>query len=140
MERRFSPYKDWAPVFLRLTVGIILFAHGSQKMFGGMTKFTATVAQLDLPFGWLPGLFAYLAAASEFFGGILLILGLATRWAALLAGFVMLVAVTMVHAGQLTGKNGFEFPLLMLAACVSLVITGGGKASIDQTILNRDLL
>ena len=70
-----------APLILRLVLGVIFIAHGYPKLFGGgMEKFVGTVTTKV----GMPPFMAYVAALSEFGGGVLLLLGLFTRWAALL--------------------------------------------------------
>src|SRR5579859_2953626 len=88
-----------ATAILRLVLGVVFFAHGAQKMlgwFGGygfsgtMGFFTGTLH--------IPEVFAFLAIASEFFGGIGLIAGFLTRIAAFGIATTMLVAIAMVHS------------------------------------------
>ena len=133
MLKKLSRLSDWAPTILRIVAGIIFIPHGYQKLFGGMAKFTPYIVKLGFPFTLAPTAFAYAAALAEFLGGILLIIGLLTRWAALFAGINMAIAVLKVHLHNgLTGSGGFEFPLALLAICVALVLMGGGKASMDR--------
>ena len=134
---------DAATTVLRLVTGIVFFAHGAQKMLGwfGGYGFTGTRGFFT---GMLhiPAIFAFLAIAAEFFGGIGLILGLFTRVAAFGIFCNMLVAVAMVHrqfgffmnwAGTQKGE-GFEFHLLAMAITVFLMIRGAGAASIDRLL------
>ena len=122
-------------LIMRLTLGAIMIAHGYAKIIprGALYNFTHTVAHLGMP-AWL----GYVAAFTEFFGGILLILGLLTRVAAVGVAIDMAVAVIKVHLhGGLTGRNGqpgFEFPLALFAVSVMLVFTGAGLLSIDHVI------
>lgn len=131
----------FAPLALRLPVGVILAAHGSQKLFGwfggygleGTGKWMASI-------GLEPGVvMAALSGSAEFFGGLLILLGLATRPAALVAAFTMVVAILSVHIhnGLFMSNNGYEYALALLAATVSLVISGGGRASVDQLLANK---
>lgn len=132
---------SFAPLALRVPVGIIFAAHGSQKLFGwfggygleGTGKWMASI-------GLEPGvLMAALAGSAEFFGGLLILLGLATRPAALVAAFTMVVAILSVHIhnGLFMSNNGYEFGLALLAATLSLVISGGGRVSVDQVISSK---
>lgn len=125
-----------SPLFLRLPVGIILMAHGSQKLFGwfggyglhGTAKFMASV-------GLEPGLLmAALSGSAEFFGGLFLFLGLLTRPAAFFAGFTMLVALFSVHIshGLFLSNGGFEYALALAAVCASLLISGSGALALDR--------
>ena len=90
----------------------------------------------------IPAAFAFLAIMAEFLGGLGLILGLLTRFAAFGIAVNMLVAITMVHSqfgffanwsGQQKGE-GIEYHLLVLAITVFLMIRGAGAASIDRKI------
>ncbi len=112
---------------LRVVLGAILITHGKQKLFGGMGNFTHMVAAIGMP-GWM----GYLAAGTEFFGGILLILGLATRLVGIAVTIEMLVAVFRVHLKHgLAGQGGYDFPLLVCATAFSLIFFGAGSISLD---------
>jgi putative oxidoreductase len=76
------------------------------------------------------------AALAEFLGGICLVVGLFTRYAALAIAIIMTIAITTAHYQRLVG--GYEFPLLLLAAAVALMLTGGGPLSFDKSVLRRD--
>jgi putative oxidoreductase len=132
-----------ATAILRLVLGIVFFAHGSQKMLGwfGGYGFTGTMGFMT---GGLhiPAAFAVLAISAEFFGGIGLILGLLTRVAAFGIAVNMLVAVFTVHlpfgffanwSGTQKGE-GYEFHLLVLAMAAFLMIRGGGALSVDRKL------
>lgn len=112
---------------LRLVLGAIMIAHGYTKVFGGMPHFVETVRGIHLP-GWL----AYLSAASEFGGGILLIAGFFTRFVALCVCINMLVAIFGVHwKNGFTGQGNYQFPLSLAAIAFSLIFTGAGPISVD---------
>jgi len=131
-----SRYSEWSALFLRIAVGVIFIAHGQQKLFGGLARFERDLESLGVP---LPGVFAIIVALVEFLGGIALLLGLFTRWAALLLAINMLVAILRVHLPHgLIGKDGFEFPLALLAAVLSLALTGPQKFSIERSVLKRE--
>src|SRR3979490_1590717 len=115
---------DMATTILRLALGVIFFAHGAQKMLGwfGGYGFTGTMGFFTGALH-VPAVFAFLAIAAEFFGGLGLIFGLFTRIASFGIFCNMIVAVTMVHgqfgffmnwAGTQKGE-GFEFHLLALS-------------------------
>lgn len=128
----------WSPLLLRLVVGAVMSAHGSQKLFGwfGGHGFEATVNAFA-GMGLKPGLlWAALAAGGEFFGGLLLILGLFTRLAALNTAVIMAVAIFTAHAGAFFLPAGMEYALTLLAAALVLLETGGGALSFDSKIGN----
>jgi putative oxidoreductase len=128
---------------LRLVLGIVSFAHGAQKMLGWFGGYGCTGTMgFFTRMMHVPAVFAFLAIAAEFFGGLGLIFGLFTRVAAFGILCNMLVAVAMVHhqfgfflnwAGTQKGE-GFEFHLLALAITVFLMIRGAGVASADRLL------
>lgn len=122
---------------LRVPLGVILAAHGSQKLFGWLGGYgLEATGQWMASVGFAPGyLMALMAGSAEFFGGLALILGLLTRPAAAVAAFTMLMAMT-VHLGNglFVSNNGYEFALILLAASLSLVFSGGGKLALDNQL------
>lgn len=131
-----------APLFLRLALGAMILPHGLQKTLGwfGGYGFQGTMGYLTGTVG-APWLFALLAILAESVGGVMLLLGLGTRYAALGVGGVMAVAMTMhwQHGffmnwfGNQKGE-GIEFFLLALGIVAALLALGGGKASIDSRL------
>lgn len=123
-----------AVLILRLVLGTIFFAHGAQKVFGafgghGITGVIGMTTSFGLP---LPVVFAWLVALIEFAGGIAVFLGFFTRVAAFGICINMTVAIIKVHMKNgLFAPMGFEFPLSLLAIALSLVVSGGGRISID---------
>lgn len=116
-----------ALLVLRAVLGIIFIAHGYHKLDGHMHEFSGTVAGLGLP-GWL----AYVSALSEFLGGILVILGLLTRFASFAITIDMVVAISKVHWKHgLVGASGYEFPLSVAAIAFSLIFLGAGPIALD---------
>lgn len=112
---------------LRLALGAIMIGHGYGKVFGGLHKHAEFVASLGIP-AWM----AYLSAAAEFLGGILLVAGLLTRLAAFAVCINMLVAIFKVHLHNgLLGQGGYQFPLALAAMAFSLIFTGAGPVSLD---------
>ena len=138
ISRVMSTRAGWAPLALRLPVGIIFAAHGAQKLFGWFGGYGLTgTAQWMESIGLAPGvLMVLLAGGAEFFGGLALIAGLLVRPAALALSVAMLVAIFTVHIshGLFMSNNGYEFALALLAASVSLLISGGGSASVDAAM------
>jgi putative oxidoreductase len=137
---------DSATAIVRLVLGVIFFAHGAQKMMGwfGGYGFTGTMGFFTGVLH-IPAVFAFLAIAAEFFGGLGLIFGLFTRVASLGVFCNMIVAIAMVHGrfgfwmnwtGAQKGE-GYEYHLLLLAASAFLMIRGAGAASLDRLLLSR---
>ncbi|PTA50854.1 oxidoreductase [Shewanella morhuae] len=132
---------SFAPLALRIPIGIILIAHGSQKLFGWFGGYGLEgTGQWMASIGLTPGyLMALMAGSSEFFGGLLLLLGLLTRPTALILSFTMIVAIFSVHIGNglFLANNGYEFGLALLAATASLAVSGAGKLSLDNLLVSR---
>ena len=134
---------NWVLTILRVVLGIVIFAHGAQKMLGwfGGYGFSGTMGFFTKSMK-IPAPFAFLAICAEFFGGLGLILGLLTRIAAFGVGVNMLVAIAAVHwkhglfanwTGAQKGE-GFEFHLLALAIVVAIIVQGAGALSLDSVI------
>src|SRR5882757_106381 len=119
-----------ATLFLRLTFGILIAHHG----WGKLENFDATAAQMTGFFGMSGKVATSLLIFAEFFCGILVVIGLATRFACIPLIIAMAVAVVKVHNMQIMadakGPNG-EPAFLYLMAFVSLLIIGPGKVSVD---------
>ena len=129
-------------LILRLTLAIVIFPHGAQKVFGwfGGDSFKNTL-QFFTSSG-IPTGFALLAVAAEFLGPLGLAVGFLTRIAAFCIACVMLVAIVTVHrphgffmnwSGTQQGE-GFEYHLLVLGIAIALMIVGGGTWSIDGAL------
>ena len=132
---------SFAPLALRIPIGIILMAHGAQKLFGWFGGYGLEgTGQWMASIGLTPGyLMALMAGSSEFFGGLLLIIGLLTRPTALVLSFTMVVPIFSVQIGNglFLSNNGYEFGLALLAATLSLTISGAGKLSADNLLTAR---
>ncbi|WP_198333304.1 DoxX family protein [Psychrobacter aquimaris] len=130
-----------AALILRVPVGLILAAHGAQKLFGwfGGNGLAGTAGWLS-SMGMEPGLLmAILAGGAEFFGGLALVLGLLTRPAALIAAFTMLVAIFSVHIsnGLFAADGGYEYALTLMVALLALTVQGGGAISMDKALSEK---
>jgi putative oxidoreductase len=145
---------DVALLVLRLGGLGLALAHGYGKVMSLSTGhgegFIAGVESLGFP---LPGLFAWAAALAEFLGGLCVALGLGTRVAAALAGVTMLVAAFLRHhalqhllvtlgamkASEETVRSwgNPELALVYLLVFATLVLTGGGRLSLDRILPSR---
>jgi putative oxidoreductase len=123
---------------LRVGAGVIFAAHGAQKLFGWFGGYG-----LEGTAGWMtsiglePGLpMAVLAGGAEFFGGLLLIIGLFVRPVALMLAITMVVAIVTVHLehGLFLSNNGYEFGLALLVISAALAVRGAGSLSIDRLL------
>jgi putative oxidoreductase len=130
--------RTWVALPLRLALGAVFIAHGAQKVFGmwggpGLKAFSGGQAPLGLDPAW-----AWLGAAAicELLGGTLVLTGFLTRLGALLIAPVMLVAIFGVHwpGGFFLQNKGYEYALVLLGIALALLISGGGRLSIDETL------
>jgi len=132
--------QNWAPTLARIILGIIFFAHGSQKVFGwfGGPGLRQTLRGLKEHVG-LPPIPALAAVGAELLGGAALILGFLARLSALGIAVNMLAAIVMVHGryglfmnwfGDRKG-HGIEYHLLAIALTVVIIVEGAGAFSVD---------
>ena len=126
---------------LRVPVGIVLAAHGAQKLFAWFGGYGLEgTGQYMESIGLAPGfLMALLAGSAEFFGGLALVLGVLTRPAALVSAFTMLMAIFTAHIsnGLFLSNGGYEYALALFAATLSLVFSGAGRLAVDNLIANK---
>lgn len=123
---------------IRFFTGLILMPHGAGKLFGwfggrGIEGTAAGFAKLGLE----PALpLAYVVGVTEFFGGLLVVIGLLTRPAALGVAIIMAVSVFHVHLknGFFWFNGGYEYPLLWGIVALAIVFCGGGALSVDRKI------
>jgi putative oxidoreductase len=136
-----------ALMMIRLTLGTIFIAHGSQKLLGlfGGSGLTATFRAFEEKMG-IPPVFTFLAIIAEFGGGIGVLLGLLTRFSAAGIAATMAVAiykVTLVNGFFLNvncipGRgSGIEYNLALIAMALALVLKGGGPWSVDRFLWKR---
>lgn len=128
---------SWVPLPLRIGVGLGLIAHGSQKLFGWFGGYgLAGTGQWMESIGLTPGIaMAALAGGGEFLGGLLILLGLYTRFGALLIAVPMAVATLTVHWGNyFAASNGIELTLTLFLAALTLLLSGGGRFSADARL------
>jgi len=134
---------DYGLTLMRLVLGFLFFVHGSQLMLGWFGGFglSGSMQFFTQKLG-IPTVFAFLAISTQFFGGILLIVGLVGRLAALTIVGDMVVAIAKVHwqfglfmnwYGMQKGE-GFEYHLLVIAIGLVLVARGSGAFSLDRLL------
>lgn len=123
--------KPLALLLLRVGIGIVFIFHGYPKLFTRTHDIMAGFQHMGFP-----AFFVYIAGVLEFFGGIVLILGLFTRTAALLLAGEMAIAVLKVHLpqGPITDVKNYEFPMVLAVACFALATIGAGMISLDHAI------
>ena len=141
LNKMLSSKGGLSALILRAPIGLILAAHGSQKLFAWFGGYGLEgTGQWMASIGMTPGyLMALLAGSAEFFGGLALVIGLFTRPAALVAAFTMLVAIFSVHIsnGLFMSNNGYEYALTLFVALVALAVQGAGCFSLDNFIAKK---
>ena len=117
-----------ALLVLRLVLGAVMLGHSYPKVWGGEHQYVGYISGLGLP-GWS----AYFSIAAEFGGGLLLVLGLYTRVAALAVLVDMIVAIWKQHWPHgFLGQGGYQLPLALAAIAFALIFFGGGPIALDS--------
>lgn len=114
---------------MRIALGAVMIAHGYPKVTGihGVEKMLASMGIST----WM----AYLTAGAEFFGGILIIIGLLTRPAAVALLIDMIVAIAKVHwKNGLTGQGNYQLPMSLAAISLTLIFFGAGPIALDAIV------
>ena len=139
----FTTNNNWTGAIIRLTIGVILFPHGAQKMLGffGGFGFSGTIVFFTgtMHLSWI---IAFLIIIIEFFGSLSLVAGFATRVWALLVIILMLGIIITSHIDNGFFMNwnggqkgeGFEYHLLVMGLCFAALVNGAGKYSLDRII------
>ncbi|NTW99159.1 MAG: DoxX family protein [Geobacteraceae bacterium] len=133
-----------APLMLRIPLGLIFMAHGSQKLLGifGGHGLTGTFKLFEEKMG-IPPIFTLLAIIAEFGGGFGILTGFLTRLSAAGISAVMLVAIYKIHwvngfflnINCVAGRGqGIEYNLALLGIALYLVIAGGGRWCLDRLV------
>ena len=140
---------NWAALIIRLTIGIVLFPHGAQKLFGwfGGYGFTGTMGYFT-GMVHLPWIIGFLVIIIESIGCFALIAGFATRLfsLALLGEFIGIIFMIHIKIGYFmnwTGVpnagEGIEYHLLVVGLCLAALIAGGGKWSVDSLLTKNNI-
>jgi putative oxidoreductase len=146
MKAFFQTDDTWTGLVLRITLGLVMFPHGAQKLLGwyGGFGFSRTMGFFTETMH-LPWIVALLVIVGEFFGSLGLIAGLLTRFTAASFMVIMLGAITTAHLqngffmnwlGKQQGE-GYEYHLLVIGIGLTLLIAGAGKWSVDKVIAER---
>jgi putative oxidoreductase len=130
---------DVALLLVRVILGVVFFAHGSQKLFGwfGGHGLQATVAGMGKM--GMPTVVPYLVSYGEVAAGLGLIVGLFSRIAAAGMFVEMLGAVLIVHGknGFFAENHGFEYPLVLCVGSLAIALLGGGAYSLDAAFKRK---
>jgi putative oxidoreductase len=146
MKAFFQTDDTWTGLALRLTLGLVMFPHGAQKLLGwyGGFGFSGTMGFFTETMH-LPWIVALLVIAGELFGSLGLIAGLLTRFTAASFIVIMLGAITTSHLQNgffmnwfgKQGGEGYEYHLLVIGIAIALLITGAGRWSADRVIAEK---
>ena len=134
---KLDQHRDKGLLILRIGIGLMFMGHGCPKLFGGpeaWTKLGGAASAVGVNFA--PTLLGFMAAISEFGGGLLLLLGLLTRPACFFLLMTMIVA-TMMHVGK--GDSFVKYSHALEAAILffSLLLIGPGKLSLDEKLCRK---
>lgn len=146
MKMLFQTDDSWSGLILRVTLGVVMFPHGAQKLLGwfGGFGFSGTMGFFTEKMG-IPWMIAFLVIIGESLGALGLIAGFLTRVSAFGIACIMVGAIVLVHwpygffmnwFGKQAGE-GFEYHLLALGISLVLLITGAGKWSLDKAIADK---
>ncbi|MBI2429906.1 MAG: DoxX family protein [Ignavibacteriales bacterium] len=142
--------QSYSLLILRIMIGIVFLAHGSQKLFGwfGGYGITGTYNYLNTTLG-VPAIIAAAGVVAEFTAGALLITGTLTGLGSILVILQMSAAIYLLdghngffmnYFGQYeAGKEGFEYAAFLIGTAVLLLINGPGKYSVDA-MMNIDFV
>lgn len=128
---------DWAPLVLRLVLGIALAFHGYPKLFKAREQFVGWLESI----GFKPGLFwAWLVGITEFIGGIMIVLGFITEVVALAVVIEFLVILIKIRWGKhpyvsFNGGPSWELDIVYLVVALSLLFSGSGNWSLEAYLL-----
>jgi putative oxidoreductase len=139
--RRLLP---WAPLALRVSLGVIFIAHGAQKLFGVSDgpALSATMEMFKTSAG-IPAYLLLLAGATEFLGGIAVSIGLLTRFASVMLAADMMLSILALHLVNgfflnwsiMPGRgHGYEYNLALLGMSIALSLSGPGKLALDHVL------
>lgn len=133
LGRLIAPLAGMGLLPLRLVVGLVFLVHGGQKLFvfglGGTAGFFGQIGIQQALF-W-----AVVVTFAELLGGLALIFGLLSRYAALILAVDMIVGIGTVHLPKgFFLPGGYEFALTLLGGCLTLVLTGPGPLAVDRRL------
>ena len=135
-------FNQWSLTLLRVVLGIIYTYHGYAKLFlpGGFKGTVGFFTAIGIP---LPVYSAVIVSSLEFVGGLFLVFGVLTKWAAFALLIEMLVALFKVHikSGFFISQQayGYEYLLLLLAALIVVLVNGSGKLSVGKILKKKYL-
>jgi putative oxidoreductase len=144
VSEQLDPLSKFSTVPLRIALAVPMVIHGLGKLGigpagpGSIDAFAGFLGSLGVP---AAGIFAVIVTAVEVGGGLAVLLGVATRYAAALIAIDMLVATLVVHVpnGYLVADGGIELSSTLMLLAVALVLTGAGPLSLERAVLGEEL-
>jgi putative oxidoreductase len=134
---RLDRYRDSGLLILRIGIGISLMFHGTPKLFGGPDTWAAIGGSMHLVgINFLPGFWGFMAAVSEFIGGLLLVAGLLFRPALILLLCTMIVAIAH-HIAEGDKFGVASHPIELAVLFFSLIFIGPGRYNLDEKLATR---
>ncbi len=131
MIKKLSRNRDLGRLIIRIGIGLSFITHGYPKLIGGIATWDSlgqSMGYLEITF--LPVFWGFMAAVSEFFGGIMFLIGFNLRIACIFLGFTMFVA-TIYHFGKGDGLHGASHTIELMTIFVGMFFIGPGKYSLD---------
>jgi len=145
MLSKLAKYSDWSLVSLRAGIGIVFLIHGIGKLLSigpfavGISGTAGFLTSLGIPAAIF---FAWIVALAETFGGLFILVGFLTRYAAVAVAIDMIVAISLVHFknGFSSQNGGYEFPLVLLLGAIALILSGAGnKLVLEKKLFQKEL-
>ncbi len=127
---------DAGLLVMRIMLAVVFIYHGAPKLFGGLEGFAGYLGSMGVP---APKLSAFLAAISEFGGGLVLLAGIGFRYALPPLFFTMMVASFVAHAGKFSVRDGgMEFALTLGVMVLGLILTGPGSYGLGAILPKKE--
>jgi putative oxidoreductase len=121
---------DAGLLLIRVMLAAVFIYHGQGKLFGGLEGFAGYLESMSVP---APKVAAFLAALSEFGGGLVLLAGVGFRYTLPFVVFTMLVASFKAHAGKFSLQDGgMEYALTLAVVTFALILTGPGAYGLER--------
>ena len=141
MRQGFHTDDSWTGFVLRLTLGLVMFTHGAQKLLGwyGGFGFSGTMGFFTETMH-LPWIVALLVIVGEFFGSLGLIAGFLTHFMVIMLGAIITSHLQNGFFMNWFGKQqgeGYEYHLLVIGISLALLVTGAGKWSVDKVVAGQ---
>lgn len=126
-----SKSSDQAWLVIRIVLAVVLVIHGYGKVFGGVPMFTGMLTKMGVP---MPGLMAWVVALLELVGGLMIALGLYTRY---VAGLLIVQFAVILVIVKKFGFPASDTDLLIFGSSIALALVGAGALSLDAKMASK---